>query len=66
MLESVCEKMGLYAEMTFEDGKSQMVRVVGFNGQKLATKDFKLDREKGNSFKYQVLFVCMPSKYSTI
>ncbi|KAI8792681.1 protein canopy 2 [Biomphalaria glabrata] len=54
IIESVCENLqNNYAWLDFNDGTGQMVRTVGFNGEKLDDKGFNLDREKGRKLKYQ-------------
>ncbi|KAH9489664.1 Protein canopy 2 [Bulinus truncatus] len=54
IIESVCENMNNnYAWLAFDDGTGQMVRTVGFNGERLDDNGFKLDKEKGRSLKYQ-------------
>ncbi|CAG5136841.1 unnamed protein product [Candidula unifasciata] len=53
VIESVCEKMRLYSEITLDDGSVQMVRTVGFNGRRLETDGLKLASDEGRAFMYK-------------
>ncbi|BFZ02415.1 hypothetical protein BsWGS_05454 [Bradybaena similaris] len=53
IIESVCEKMRLYSEVTLDDGSTQLVRTIGYNGRRLDTKGLKFDSEKGRAFMYK-------------